>query len=362
MTRNSKHILSTALASFALFSACDKGALPRGEPASEASQELNAAPSSAASVGPGSVAAPSPMAAAPEAGATLRHLPESCTGLKLYVNLERFGKYYETGADIAGVAAMALAKTDADEKYIAPLIASLQKHGVSLTKDLVDVAACAQSQTDWIALLAVNLSELKIAPSQLLAESVGAAGQKDAKIRSESGVEYVVPQASGGALGFVAPGVLAFASSASLLAKAATTNTQGLTMGDSESHLATVLFPAGGERASVTLTGDQKNLTAALHLPLNEEQRAELKKGAVKYLASLRGAAEKRLGGNTMEKLQAPELKQFFQDFNRLDMSVTKETLDVKLTVSIQQIRDAVAAVAKVTPANLEQIVKAAEK
>lgn len=135
MHRTSQYVLSTAVASLALFSACDKKALTQGEPAGEASQEVNAAPSSAPNAGAGSaaVAAPGPLAAAPEAGATLRRLPESCNGLKLYVNLERFGKYHKTGADIASVAAMALAKTDADEKYIAPVISSLQKHGVNLT-------------------------------------------------------------------------------------------------------------------------------------------------------------------------------------------------------------------------------------
>jgi hypothetical protein len=280
--------------------------------------------------------------------------------MKLYVNLERFGKYQKTGADIAGVARKVLAQTEADEEYLTPVLETLQQQGVSLTRDLRDVAACADSKSTWVALLGVDLTALKVDPAKLLTEAAHSAGQKNAQLHNESGVIYVKPQASGGALGFVAPGVLGFASSPALLSKAAASQTQGMSVSDSQNHLATIRFPAGGEQATFTLTGDQETLSASILLPLDEQQRAELRKDAAKYLTLLRALAQQRLGGDAMAKIQLPDLKQFFENFDRLDMSVSKEELSAKLTVSVERIRAAIAAIAAIEPADIERVVKTA--
>jgi hypothetical protein len=305
---------------------------------------------------PSTMAKTAPAAPAPEAA--LRHLPEDCPLMKMSVDLQRFGQYRGTGAEIADLARKALAKTDADEKYVAPVIETLRRQGVNLTQDLQSIAACATSPSDWVALLAVNLKNVKVAPDKLLTEAAEAAGKKDVELLHDSGVGYVALDTPRSALGFVAPGVLGFASSPSLLAKAASTDTPAAS--GSKTLLAWVRFPVEKERAEFKLSGDEKTLTASLHLPLDEQQRAELKKDAVHYLAQLRSLAEKRLGGDAMHRVSLPRLQQFFKDFSRLDMSVTKDELDAKLSVPVDKLNDAVAALAAIKPADIERVVAAA--
>ncbi|MFC1641927.1 hypothetical protein ACFL5O_04455 [Myxococcota bacterium] len=359
MPRTLSLILSTSLLAGPLLGACDKGALPNSQPTGQADQGTRSAENAATQNEP-PIGNSKALAKAPKPGATLRHLPETCASMKLYVNLQRFGKYQKTGADIASVARKVLAQAEAHEDYLTPVLETLQKQGVSLTRDLRDVAACAENKNTWVALLAVDLTALKVDPAKLLVEAAHSAGQKNAQLRSESGVIYVEPQALGGALGFVAPGVLGFASSPALLSKAAVSQTQGMSVSDSQNHLATLRFPAGGEQATFALTGDQETLSASIILPLDEQQRAELRKDAVKYLSLLRALGQQRLGGDTMAKIQLPDLKQFFENFDRLDMSVTKEELSAKLTVSVERIRAAIAAIAAIDPADMERVVKAA--
>lgn len=285
-------------------------------------------------------------------------LPQDCSRMKLYVNLERFSKYEKTGGQIAAVAGKALARTDADERFVAPVIKALHAEGVDLSEDLDEVAACAEGKEDWLALLAVDLGDVKLGPRELLAKAVEAAGQKDASFQEKSGISYVVPKATGGALGFVADGVLGFASRPELLAKAASSELKGSSLPDDDEHLATVYFPAGDERGDFTLTGDDKSLTASLYLPLNEQQRKELGREVGRYLGLLRGMAEARLDEKAVADLQVPSIDRLMRDFDRLDMSVTKEDLRAKVTVSTEQLQQAVAALAEMKPASFERFVK----
>ena len=355
MYRSRTLLLLSAVAGTLFLAGCDKEAAS----GTQAPAKLGSNPAETPSATTGNTS--DALAAAPKPGAVLRHLPEDCGQMKLYVNLERFGKYHKTGSDIAGVAGRVLSKTQADEKYVAPVIETLHKNGIDLTRDLREVAACAQTTTDWAALLAVDLTHLKIKPGNLLTQAAQAAGQKDARLHEKSGVRYVIPQASGGAVGFVGPGVLGFATNPSLLAEAAVTHTGGMSISDSQDQLATMRFLVADAKGTFKLNGTKEDLTASLYLPLDAKQRAELKRDATRYLLGLRDMAKQRLGGSAMAKIDVPELKQFFEDFDQLDLSVTKDELHAKLTVSTKQLQDAVSAIAAIKPTDIERVLQAAK-
>ena len=290
-------------------------------------------------------------------GAILSHLPEDCSRMRLYVNLERFGRYPETGNLIAGVASKALAQTAADEKYVAPVFEMLRKEGLSFVEDVDEVAACADNRKEWVALVSMDLRHVRAKPDELLTKALAEVGQKDTELKKEADVSYVlVPKSSGGALGFIAPGILGFASSPSTLALAAASHTGGMSVSDSQSELATLQFPAGAGQGRLTLTGDEKNLTASLFLPLNAKEQAKLRKDVSRYLTLLKGVADARFDDERLARVNVTSIERFLGDFDRLDVSISKSELSAKITVSALQIQQAVAALAEIKPSSFQAL------
>lgn len=358
MNVQTRRIMSAgALAALLSQTACNKAPSPAVEGLADSGPSASMSASHQADAADNEAGTSAPTDGANRTGSILKHLPANCAGMKLYVDLQHFRRYRSTGADIAQVAGKVLARTDADEKFVDPVIDTLRDNGVNLASDLREVAACAESKGDWAALLSVDLKDVKTTPTNLLLAAATATGQPTLKTREVQGVKYVVPKGIGGALGFVAPGLLGYASSPELLAKAATSRPETMGVSKGEEQLATLSFPTGSKRGRLTLTGEPQSITADLLLPLNSQERHELKRDLGRDLTLLRDMVAPYTQNGALKAVQVPTLDQIAEEFDNLEMSITKKQLNAKVTVSIDRIHNALDAVANVKPDDFRQLI-----
>ncbi len=288
-------------------------------------------------------------------GDVLRHLPKTCSMLRLYVDVRGLQKNeaFAANAETLQDKLAAAMNDDGDDKG-RKIMKALKKAGLYPTKDLREFAMCGEAKDDYV--MAIGGEFGGADPLDALSKAFEDGGDEAPKSLETDGVKMLELKGKKGKgfLGSVAPGVLVFSTDKDALAGLKDARTRAADWKVEADSLGVFYYREAGRMAFDLGLASKPDGVEVTFVGTFEDETGEKMKAAPKAIE----AEFVKMAGKFGKKMAGTPFDAVATDVEATKISVAANVVTVTIDVATDHLAKLIGAVAASTPKELKRALK----